>query len=182
MPLRDDLAPVVEKVDLLLTELRELRSSGPRFRIIHRFREPGSGCAPGEEVAAIYFVNRSAETLIPLPLALRILFDFLAHHSRFPQNASQIAAAIAVEPFYRYHGTNVPRHSKLTRKISRACVKEFVKRIRRALGDAFVSAGVRYDPATVLISEHTVTNEVGYRLKATFDWFHVDHPGRIERL
>ncbi len=171
---------VVEKVNVLLAELREIRASGPQFRILHRFREPGCDCAPGEEIAAVYLIHQGREFLVPLSLTLRILFDFLARHPHLPQSATQIAAAMYAEPFYRRHGFHASRHAKLTRKISRSSVKEFVKRIRQALDCASREAGLCIDPQQVLLSQGTVTNEVVYRLKATTEWIHVDHPGVIE--
>src|ERR1700678_673412 len=56
--MRDSLDPVVDSVDLLLLELRVLKSQGPHLRIVHRFREPGTLCAPGEEIAVVYLVHR----------------------------------------------------------------------------------------------------------------------------
>src|SRR5450755_2955688 len=52
--MRDSLEPVIESVDLLLAELRMLKSQGPHLRIVHRFREPGMLCAAGEEIAIVY--------------------------------------------------------------------------------------------------------------------------------
>jgi hypothetical protein len=175
MFLNDESDALADTVDLLLTELGVLRSSGPRFIIVHRFQEAGY-CAPGEEVAAVYLAHRSAEVVVPLSVTLRILFDFLAKHSRFPQSASQIAAAIAVDPFYRNHGANAPRAAKLDRKISRVSIKEFICRIRYALDAALRSANLAIDVKSILVSEPTMMNEVGYRLKATFEWIHIDYP------
>ena len=169
-----ELLPLIDKVDLMMAELRELRSSGPRFTIVHRFREPGAECLPGEEVAAVFLAHRSARTIVPLPTTLLILFDFLARHSRMPQSASQIAAAMSADPFCCRHGANAPRNTGLARKVSRTSVKEFVKRIRKALDQAFREANLNADALTVLRSESTVSNEVAYRLKATFEWTHLD--------
>ncbi len=170
----DELGPVVEKIDLLMAELRLLRSSGPHFRILHRFREPGTDCAPGEEIVAVFLVFRGRAMFVPLSLALRLFFDFLARHSHLPQSAAQIAAAVRVDPFCRKHGTNAPSGATLTRKMSRSSIKEFVKRVRQALALVFLEAGLAIDPNTVLRSENTVTNEVGYRIQASFEWAHLD--------
>ena len=82
------IVPIVEKVDLLLTELREITAVGPRFRIVHRFRDPGSDCAPGEEVAVVHLVHGTREFLLRLSCTLLLIFDYLARHSRLPQTAS----------------------------------------------------------------------------------------------
>jgi hypothetical protein len=172
--------PIFEAVGLLLTELRELRSSGPHFRIVHRFREPGCMCTPGEEVAAVYLIHRSREIFVPLSTTLRVLFDFLAKHSYLPQNASQITAVFNTDPFYCNHGANARGDAKFVRKISRSGVKEFVHRIRIALALAFREANMNVNPAAVLRTEPTMTNEVTYRLKGVCEWVHVNRPDRTE--
>jgi hypothetical protein len=174
--MRDNLDPIIDKVDLLLAELRVLRSIGPHFKIVHHFREPGSLCAPGEEIAAAYLMHHSHDFSIPLSGTLLIVFDFLAKHSRVTQGASQIVASVHADPFYRKHGANALTLAKLTRKINRSGVKEFMKRIRRALEQTFREAGLYLDPRAVLVSQATVTNQVGYKLRATFDWAHIDRP------
>src|SRR6185437_12686958 len=49
-----DLWAVGTRVELALAELREIEATGPRFRIVHRFRRAGVHCQTGEEVTAIY--------------------------------------------------------------------------------------------------------------------------------
>jgi len=124
----------------------------------------------------VYLVHRGRETVVPLPVTLLIVFDFLANHSRLPQSAPQIAMAIHSDPFYIRHGANANGTAKLTRTINKSAVKECVKRIRQTLGRVFPAAGLALDPVVVLASEETATNQVGYRLRATVEWLHVDHP------
>lgn len=164
---------LLDKVDVVLTELSELRSSGPHFWIYHRFREPGCHCAAGEEIAAVYLWCGTNEYWLPLPLALRIVFDFLAH-SRLPLNAAQISAGITASAFYRNHGANSRSNLRFTRRIAKSSVKEFVKRIRKALAIAFAEAHLELDPLAVLRSEKTVGNQVAYLLKARCEWLHED--------
>jgi hypothetical protein len=166
--------PVLDTVDLLLTELAELRSRGPYFRIYHRFREPGTDCTPGEEILAVCLVHRGRESCLLLSLALRILFDYLARHSRFPQSASQIEAGIRADRFYTLHATAVMGAGNVTRKISRSCIKVYIKRLRSAFENAFRETGLPMEAHTVLLSQGTVVNEVGYRIKAVFEWVHHD--------
>lgn len=163
-----------EKVDLLLAELADLRTRGPHFRIHHRFRKPGTGCAPGEEILAVCLVHRGREYCLPLSLALRILFDYLARHSRFRQSASQIESGIRANRFYAQHGGAAMRKESFTRSIPRSYVRVYIKRLWLALENAFGEAGLLVDTRSVLLSEKTVMNEIGYRLKATFDWMHID--------
>jgi hypothetical protein len=172
--------PVFEKIDLLLAERRTLAASGPQFRIIHRYRALGTTCAPGEEVGGVYLVYRGREFQLRLPVSLLLLFDFLAKHSRLMQAAAQIEVAINSDQFYKQHGANAGTGLKLTRRITRLAVKEYVKRIRHALNMAFQEARVNIDPRVVLVSEPTATNEVAYRLRAKCEWLHIDHTRRFK--
>jgi hypothetical protein len=160
-------------IDLLFAEMAELRSSGPHFRIYHRFRKPGTDCAPGEEIFAVCLVHRGREYHLKLSLALRILFDYLAHHSRFPQSASQIEAGVRADRFCTLHAASVMGRSNLTRSIPRSCVKVYIERLRSTLESAFREAGSQMDARCVLLSKETAMNEVGYRLKANFEWTHI---------
>jgi hypothetical protein len=179
--MRDSLESVVDGVDLLLAELRALKSQGPQLRIVHRFREPGTLCAAGEEIAVVCFVHRGQLYPLRLSLALRMLIDYLAKYSRFPQSASQIEVGIRADPFYLKHGANAMLHNGLKRRISRTAIREYVKRLRLAIGAAFVKAEINLDPRQVIVSELTVMNEVGYRLKATIEWFHMERAPLIRK-
>src|ERR1022692_4850289 len=88
--MRDSMQPVVDGVDLLLAELRLLKSRGPQLRIVHRFREPGMVCATGEEIAVAYLVHRSKFYPLRLSLALRMLIDYFAKHPHFPQSGTRM--------------------------------------------------------------------------------------------
>lgn len=174
MRANDEFLAIIEEVDVLLAEIRELNSSGPHFRIIHRFHQPGRDCAPGEEVAGIYLVYHGREFFIRLSLALRLLFDYLARHSRLPLSAAQIEAGIRADRFYLQNAEAVMGKDKYTRSIPRSYVRVYIKRVREALDDALHEAGLRMDAREVLLSEQTVTNEVGYRLKSSFEWAHIE--------
>jgi hypothetical protein len=129
-------------------------------------------CAPGEEILIVYLVHRGKLYPLRLSRALRMLIDYLAKHSHLPQSASQIEAGMRADPFYMKHGTNAMLQNGLKRRISRSAIKEYVKRLRLALTFAFREAGLNLDPRWVAVSEPTVSNEVGYRLKVTVEWFH----------
>lgn len=161
-------------------ELRRLSAADLHFKIWHRFRAPGTECAPGEEVAAVAvsFGSRQREFHLPLSLALRLVFDLLARHRHVPLSASQIAASFRSDAFYRKHGCNALKNGTLIRRVSRSSVRVYIDRICRALALSFEEAHLRIDPREVLVSQETVTNEVGYRLRGTFEWVHTDHPGR----
>jgi len=139
-------------IDLIFAEIAEMRSSGPHFRIYHRFRKPGTNCAPGEEILAVCFVHRGQEYHLRLSLALRILFDYLARHSRFPQSASQIEAGVRADRFSARHAAAAMGASAFTRRISRSCVKVYIERLRSALESAFHEADLLMDTRGVLLS------------------------------
>jgi hypothetical protein len=172
------LSSVMEKVDLLLLEVKQLKSARLHFTILHRFRVPGTECAPGEEVAAVYLMYHGHEYPIPLSSALRLLFDFLAKNARLSLNASQIAACFLADEFYNRHGANIASGGELRRRVARSAVRVYVIRIRKALALTFKQAGLQVDPRNVLASENTGMNEVTYRLRGTFDWLHSDHTGQ----
>jgi hypothetical protein len=107
-------------------------------------------------------------------LSLRILFDYLARHSRFPQSATQIEAGIRADRFYNQHAATAMGNKEFTRRIPRSYVRVYIERLRSALQGAFHEAGLSMDARVVLLSQETVMNEVGYRLKATFEWLHIN--------
>ena len=170
--MRDSIEPIIDGVDLLLAELRLMKSQGPQLMIAHRFRDCGTLCAPGEEIVSVCLVHRGRLYPLRISLALRMLIDYLAKHSHIPQSASQIEAGIRADMFYAKHGANAFPHNGLRRRISRSAIKEYVKRLRLALELAFRQAGLNLDPRNVMAAEQTVANEVGYRLKATTVWSH----------
>lgn len=163
----EELERIVEEIDVLVAELRELYENGPHFRILHRFH------APGEEVAGIYLVHRGREYFLKLPLALRLLFDYLAHHTHLPQSATQIEAGIRAERFYAEQAASTMGSKKFTRSISRSYVRVYIERLRSALTHTFQKADLGSAADAVLISQETVMNEVGYVLKATIEWMHL---------
>src|ERR1035437_6230643 len=174
MPAKNSLSPILNKVDLLIAEISHLRSAGPHFRIVHRFRMPGSDCLPGEEAAAVFLQNRGHEYQLRLSLAQRLLFDFLARHSRLAQSARQIELGIRADAFCQHHAKNANGRTVLIRRIPRSAVRVHIQRIHRALSLVFQEAGVGIDPLKVLIAQDTAGNETLYRLKATCGWTHID--------
>jgi len=96
-----------------------------------------------------------------------MLFDYLARHSRLSQSARQIERGIRESSFYA-RASDDPRW----RTIPRAYVRVYIERIRAAIHLVYEEAGLHGDPNAVLVSEQTVMNEVGYRLRATVDWTH----------
>jgi hypothetical protein len=175
--MNDEFAEVAENVELLLFELRTLRVGRCRFRIAHRFQIRGVDCAPGEEIAAVHLMYRSREFPLRLRGTLILLFDYLARHSHLPQTASQITAGMRADPFYQRHAANAVSYVPQPRKISRSSVKVYIERLRAALAQTLRDAQIPLDPYAVIASEETVSNQVGYRTRATFEWLHIEHPG-----
>ena len=170
----DKFVPLLRTIDLVLAEQRELAAGGPDLTIWHRFQEPGTlGCKPGEEIWLVSLGWIGRHIPLKLSLALRILIDYLARHRHVPQSASQIEAGIRSDLFYAKHGSNVKTVSGQSRAICRSAVKVYVQRFRRAIGIAFLDAGLMLDPNLVLVSETTDGNEILYRLKAKVDWCHI---------
>jgi hypothetical protein len=101
-----------------------------------------------------------------------LLFDYLARHKHLGQGAWQIAVGMSADPFSRQHGAYAKAGSGLLRGLSRTAVKQQILRLRAGLRIAFRKAGLNIDPARVLISEHAMTNEIRYRLKASVNWHH----------
>ncbi len=167
----NDMRPVARNAELLLMELSDLVQAGPQIQIVHRFHRPETECQEGEEVWAAYLIFRSRQIHLPLSLAVRLVLDYLARTRHVPQNASQITAGMRASVFYHRHGMNSGGISR--RKISRSAIKEYVKRIRKALDIAFREAGLPLDSKRTLISKETVGNETHYQLLARVEWVHV---------
>lgn len=163
---------VAEAIDLVLTEAREMRNTGLHFRIIHRFRAPETECLPGEEVLAICLVHRGREYQLPISPALLLLADYLLLHSRFAQTASQISNGIHESGFYAEHGRNGGRQR--IRRIPRSAIREYIRRLHRALAIAFEDAGLSVDPESVLVVEQSVSNHALYRWRAVVEVAHFD--------
>src|SRR5208283_4658839 len=106
----------------------------------------GSDCLPGEEIVAVSLMYRGREYHLQLSLALRMLFDFLARHSRLPQSARQTELCIRADDFYQRHAAYTTRRTVLTRGLSRSFVRVYIKRLHRAISFAFQEAGLRIDP------------------------------------
>jgi len=139
MPAKNSMSSVLNVVDLLSAEIVRLRAAGPHFRIVHRFRMPGSDCQPGEEVFAVFLLYRGHEYQLRLSLSQRLLFEFLARHSRVAQSAGQIQLGIRGDDFYKFHARNADGRKPLTRRIHRTAIRVLVNRVHRAMKLVFHS-------------------------------------------
>ena len=144
----------------------------PTFAIVHRFWKPETICMSGEEIFAASLEIDGQEIQLRLPLALRLLFNYLATH-RIAQSASQIEAGMRGDPFYSRHARNSGSSKNLTRRIARSSVKTYIARLRTALQIAFDEAGVALRATEILISQTTVGPEHGYQLRAAVRFVHL---------
>jgi len=163
-------ASIIARIDVVLAELRELQV-GPYFKIAHRFQRALLGCEPGEEVWSVFLIYRGREYPIPFSLALLLLFDYLARTRHSPQLATQIAAGLRRSEFVQLHGANAG--AVQIRKYSGSAIKEYIKRMRQALGKVFAEAGLPIAAERVIRSEATDGNGVRYCIKASVDWVHL---------
>lgn len=143
------------------------------FVIVHRFWKSETDCLAGEEVVGIWLEIADREVQLPLPLALRLLFDHLARHRWLAESSAQIEASMRSDPFYLRHAANSHSSRKLTRRMSRSGIKVYITRIRQALQLAFDEAEIPLKPTDVLVSEQTVATEVRYRLRAKVRFVHI---------
>ena len=165
----DDIEPIIHKIEGYFYRQTLAACSGPSVRIIHRFRKPGTICAPGEEIGAIYLLGPDKSAVLHFSLTLRLLFDYVASR-RMPLSPTQIADGLRASLFHNQHGMNAGTLSR--RRFSRSAIKEYVRRIRGALQLGIEEVGLSLDPSQVLISDGTVSNEVRYRIKAQVEWWH----------
>lgn len=168
--MNDRFVGLIQEVEFLLAESERFAASGPHFTIVRRCKSKHK-CLP-DEILAICYVYRSREIHVPLPSKLALLFDYLARHRHLPQTASRIEMGIKADGYTRRHGPN-GNGSQKTMRIARASIKQYVHRIREAIGRAFLEAGVSIAPQDVLVSEPTTGREVTYRLRANVRWIHI---------
>jgi hypothetical protein len=170
--MRDSANLLLEELDFVLAERRELLARGLAFRVVHRFRQAGADCLPGEEILAISWIHRGHEYQLPLSPALLLVGDYLLRNSRYAQTASQIATGIHESRFHAARYTNGQPQRK--RRVPRSAIKEYVKRLHRALAIVFRRAKLRIEPRDVLLVERSVSNHVLYQWRAVVELVHLD--------
>lgn len=156
---------IIEEIEFIEAERRESRESGPHFRIIHRSEHRSDSNYSYQEAVAVFLVCGDRFFQVMLGSVLVRLFDYMARHNRLAQTARQIENGTRVDPLFRAHRRTKPRNCT-----PRRYVRVYVDRIRVALDLVFQECGLGIRPESVLISEDTVMNEVGYRLRASFEW------------
>jgi hypothetical protein len=163
-----DAAMLMEAIELLSSEMHDLKQSGLCFHVVHSFSH--GVCGPGEMISGIELCQGAALFQLRLALSQRFLFNLLAENRGVALDAFQIAAGLSCR-FYREHGVNAGMRQTI--KVRVATVKVLVRRIRQAMADVFSEAGLHCDPYEVL---RTFTPEGSsralYRLHADTRWQH----------
>jgi hypothetical protein len=158
-----------EAIDLSVAELDDIETNGPCFQIVHRF-SPGI-CTPGEEVSAVFLAHAGNFLQLPLGLAERFVFDFLAQR-RIAVDSLQIVSGLFGDRFYSEHAANSGRRQ--VKRIRRATVKVLAQRIRDAMARTLGCAALSFDSYDILRSCPTEgTNRVLYKLCARVSWRHL---------
>lgn len=169
----NSLKSLVEEVEFLVAERNDSLARGFVFKIVHRYRIPGTNCVPGEEVLAISLVYRGREYQLRLAPALLLLGDYLLRHRRFAETATHISAGIQAEGFSSKHARK--RRGSRMYRMPRSAIRQYIRRLVMAIGVAFEEAHISVDPGTVLLTEESVSNQVLYRWKAaSVEVVHVD--------
>jgi len=167
----DSAGVLLDAINLVLAETTDLERAGPHFEIVHSFWQEETGCAPGEAVTAVLLEYRGRMFQVPLALCQRLVFNFLACHSRLALDSLQIVSGLAGDWFYRDHASN-SGHVQIA-KIRRATVKVLVQRIREALASTFAEAHLRLEPGDVLRSCPVEgSKRILYKLRADVHWHH----------
>ena len=163
----DALERIVEELEFIEAEKRQLHANGPHFQILCR---SGQDLYNPSEVIAVYLVYAGRTFQVALGASLLRLFGYMARHKRLAQTARQIE-----------NGTRAVAWSGRGRRtcfsaggIPRRHIRIYVKRIRAALDSVLREAGLEIRSDAVLVSENTPTNETGYRLYSTLGWLHID--------
>jgi hypothetical protein len=154
-------APVLEEIEFLTAERKQITSSGPHLSGLYTLTEKGR-----KRIVSICLVHRSRPFPIKLSRRGRIFVDFLAKHKHLLLTAAEIEAGI--DEFYAENG-NRSRRSGQKHILPRRMVKVYAQRAKGALGRAFHAAGLNANPYRVLLSEPSETNQTLYRLKCTFE-------------
>jgi hypothetical protein len=164
--------PLVEAVEVVLTERRELEARGPCLAILHRLWNPQTICAPGEEIAAVHLVSRTRHCQLRLSNRGKVMFDLLARNSHLGINSQQIADLTRSERFYVFHGSNGSCVRTLRCDLSRSSVRVYIDRLRKEIARAAAELQLTITPSNVIESLATNSRETLYRLRARVIWQH----------
>jgi len=142
----------------------------PTLIIVHSYscvRSP-KGCIPGEEVRSAWLTWDGGSHQLPLSTPHLLLLDYIARHSRIPQNARQIEEGLNEDHmrFYLQHASNAPSRTAVPPRTTRTAVPKQIERIREQLGLFFKTEKIQLDPKGLLRSLPTSSREVRYSVDA----------------
>lgn len=152
-------APILEEIEFLIAENKQLVNIGPHLRIHERFHDIGLVC----------LVRRSREFPLRLSPTSRVLVDYLARNRHRLQTAREIEAGIKSNEIYAKFGTYSKGSTRIG-PVHRTTVKVYIPRIREAFGRALREAKLKDNPKDILLTERSETNQVLYRLRCTVEW------------
>lgn len=168
----EQYSQVIQEIDFLRAERRELSVTGPRFVVIHRGHQLEAFCLAGEVVEQVCLIHRWNQIPLRLsPIGLLIMDCFCRNRFK-PLAALRIEQILKSDPFYTRQGANLQGGNIKVDLPKRSSIKVYVQRIREQMARIFNEVGLDLDSSRVLISETTDTNAVVYRLKASVEFVH----------
>lgn len=168
----EQLKPIVEEIDYLLAERRQLATDGPHFMVTHGHHVPGTLCLRGETVERVCLVHRCHAFPLHLSPTGLLIVDCLCRYHVSSLSATRIEEILTSNPFYIHHGANALRKNKNRIQPNRASIKVYIQRVREQMEKVFREAGLNLAPDRVLISATTDSNVVVYRLRASVELIH----------
>lgn len=171
----EHLRPIIEELDYLLAERRQLAAEGPHFIVTHGFHKLGTLCLHGETVERACLMYRWQEFPLHISPTGLLIVDVLCRYRRTLLTAARIEQIMLADLFYTRYGANRRGGHRSVSLPNRSSIKVHIQRIRGQMAKAFVEAGLSLDPGVVLISETTDSNIVVYRMKASMEFRHCSH-------
>jgi len=168
----EHLRPIIEELDYLLAERRQLAAEGPHFIVTHGFHKSGSLCLHGETVERACLMYRWQEYPLHISPTGLLLVDLVCRYRRTLLTAARIEQIMLTDLFYTRHGANRYGGYRSAALPNRTSIKVHIQRIREQMAKTFIEAGLNLHPGKVLIAEPTDSNIVVYRLKASVEFMH----------
>jgi hypothetical protein len=167
------LDQLIEEIDFIVAERRNLRARGVHLIVTHLDHIPGTICAPGEMVGDVSLGGIPSPTSFGLSHLSLLMIDCFCRY-RLPLSAWRIEQIMNSDPFYVDYAANQIDFDQICAKPDSRTVRVYVPRIQRRMEAVFRDRGLVVDPLQILISEPTETNVIVYRLKATVEIVHID--------
>ena len=170
---RNSFMPLVEEVDFVIAERRNLRARGVHLIVTHLDHVPNTPCFAGEVIGSISLGGQPMPAPFGLAHMSLLLMDCLCRY-RMPLSAAHIEEIMNTDPFYVEYATTRIGRGQVIAKPDRRTVRVYVPRIWKRMERVFQNYKIPLDPRKILTAETTDTNVVVYRLKATSEVVHFD--------